>query len=60
MIEYDQQALEEALTILSDAALAARDSLIMGDDKELRVAFDKALSALCKCVSQISLRNKLK
>jgi hypothetical protein len=54
----NEKALDESLTELADAAQCARDCYMMGDDVEGRKAFDRALSAICKAVSQISLKNR--
>jgi hypothetical protein len=52
---HDPEALAAALDALSEAAQAARDCYLMGDDQEGRTAFALAISALSKAAHQIHL-----
>jgi hypothetical protein len=56
--EYDPAVLVQCLTELSQSAEAARDCFLMNDEAEGRKEFNKALSALCKSVAQLSLLNR--
>lgn len=56
--KFDPEVLDQALAQLSASAQVARDCFLMGDIPEGREAFNKAISALAKAVSQISLMNR--
>jgi hypothetical protein len=55
---YNPEALTQCLTVLSDAAQAARDAFMMGDDAEGHKALNTAVSALAMATRQLYLKNR--